>query len=25
MKIHRGIVIDMKKKLIIDYLENGMN
>ena len=24
MKVHRGIGIDMKKKLIIDYLENGM-
>jgi len=25
MKVHRGIFIDMKKKLIIDYLGNGMN
>ena len=24
MKIHRGIGIEMKKKLIVDYLENGM-
>ena len=24
MKVHRGIGIDMKKKLIVDYLENGV-
>ena len=24
LKIHRGIGIEMKKKLIVDYLENGV-
>jgi hypothetical protein len=23
IKIHRGIGVEMKKKLIVDYLENG--
>ena len=25
LKIHRGISIEIKKKLIVDYLENGLN